>query len=132
MTLLLTPLTQRRKLRHHLALGFEESSSWPMSFSLYGVIFFLRPTVACQKTGLQAQSLFVCSCIRLFRLTHKAIDFLTGGGYINCGLSVGLTIEIAISVFILGFRKAQRELLPRVPFLRLSLSQHFRTHNTVF
>lgn len=84
-----------------------------MAYVLFAIWsqLFTQTYMAYQKTGLQAQSLFVCSCIQLFCLTHKAIDFLTGGSYINCDLLVGLTIKVAISVFTLAIRKAQRELL---------------------
>ena len=50
-----------------------------------------------------------CSCLQLFCLIQKGIDFLMGDRYFKGGLSMGLTIKNAISVFILGLGKAQRK-----------------------
>lgn len=36
----------------------------------------------------------LCSCLKLLCLILKAIDLLTGGIYVKCGLSMGLTIKV--------------------------------------
>lgn len=72
-------------------------------FTMLHHLFICRPYVGYHKTTPGSFSFPFVSPSR-----HSAIDFLTGSNYIKSGLSVVLTIKSAISVFILGFGKAQR------------------------
>lgn len=94
---------------------FEESSSWPVFFLLTESSFYLGPLCCYPKTDSRLIFFPICSYLQLLCFTQKAITFLTGGNYIKGGLSMGLTIKSAVSGFILGFGKAQREPL-LIPF----------------
>lgn len=102
-----------------------------MFFLVYVVTFLYTGPCWLSEDSVPASFSFLSSCLQLLCLTQKAIGFHTGGSYIKHGLSVGWAIKSAISVFILGFRKAQRETPPQF-ILRKSPSQHFRTRSKVF
>lgn len=148
--------TQMRKLRHQEFAFPSVLKCWPAnSFSSKYVkpyiyiytgiyrciyahecmntcIYLFIYWVLCWLSDIQFHAYFISAffCSLPLGLTHRAIDFPTGGNYIKAGLSVGFTIKSAISVFILGVGKPQKEIF--LFLLKKSQSQHSGTHSTIF